>query len=101
MAFLRVAALADLPAGSLRQFESGDLTIAIGNHEGEVFAIGGSCPHARGPLGHGALNGPMVTCPWHLWEFDCRTGVCDFNPKVSVPVYRTKVEAGEVYIEIA
>lgn len=101
MAFVRIAALSDLPAGALRHVEIGDVAIAVGNREGEIFAIGGHCPHARGPLGHGALNGRMVTCPWHLWEFDCATGVCDFNPKVSVPVYQTKVEAGEVYVELA
>lgn len=101
MAFVRIAALADLPPGALRHVEWGERAIAVGNHEGRIFAIDGHCPHARGPLGHGALNGRMVTCPWHLWEFDCETGVCDFNPKVSVPVYPTKVEDGGVYVDLA
>lgn len=101
MAFVEVADLADLPPGALRQITIGTVELAVGNHDGQLFAIGGHCPHVGGPLGHGALNGRMVTCPWHMWEFDCVTGACAWNPAVAVPVYPTRVENGKVLVELA
>ena len=48
--------------------------VAVCNVAGTLYAIDGICPHSGGPLGHGALDGPILTCPFHGWEFDCRTG---------------------------
>jgi nitrite reductase/ring-hydroxylating ferredoxin subunit len=39
-----------------------------------VFALSALCPHARGPLWKGTLTGTTLTCPWHSWTFDVRTG---------------------------
>ena len=33
-----------------------------------------NCPHRGAPLAHGALHHHTIVCPWHAWEFDCRTG---------------------------
>lgn len=32
------------------------------------------CPHQFGPLDAGRLQGSVVTCPWHGYRFDVRTG---------------------------
>lgn len=73
--------------------------IALCNVKGEFFAVSGVCPHHGGPLGQGALNGHAISCPWHAWEFDCRTGLCDFND-TSVERYPVKVIDGELYVEL-
>jgi nitrite reductase (NADH) small subunit len=78
----------------------GDQTIALCNVAGEFHALEGACPHAGGPLGEGALHGTTLVCPWHAWEFDCRTGANDFDPDVSVATFPVKIEAGEILIEI-
>ena len=53
----------------------GDGTYAICNAGGEIYALDGICPHSGGPLGQGALHGTTLVCPWHAWEFDCRTRI--------------------------
>ena len=39
----------------------------------------------------GALHGTLLVCPWHGWEFDCTTGVCAFDPGLSLRRYPVHV----------
>jgi len=49
-----------------------------------------TCLHRGGPLGEGALEGKIVTCPWHGWQYDVTTGKTTMNPNAGVPCYATK-----------
>jgi nitrite reductase/ring-hydroxylating ferredoxin subunit len=40
----------------------------------EVLCSQAFCPHLEGPLFQGTLSGATVTCPWHQWRFDLRSG---------------------------
>jgi nitrite reductase/ring-hydroxylating ferredoxin subunit len=100
MALRKAVSLSDLPAGEMAELELDGHNIVLCHVDGEIHAIGGDCPHQLGPLGQGALHGHTVVCPWHAWEFDCRTGECDVNPSITVPKYRTEVREGAVYIEL-
>ena len=95
-----VAHSADLPEGSGRTVEAANRRIALFHTEGKFHAIDGACPHRGGPLGDGHLEGSTVTCPWHAWDFDVKTGQCVTMPGMNQTSYRTKVENGEVFIEI-
>lgn len=68
---------------------------------GEILAIGNECPHQGGNLCDGWIDGDIVTCPLHGWEFDLRTGVCMTIPGERVPGYRATVGDGAVYLEPA
>jgi toluene monooxygenase system ferredoxin subunit len=41
---------------------------------GELRAYQGGCPHQEQPLSDGDVDGEVLTCSGHLWEFDLRTG---------------------------
>lgn len=41
---------------------------------GELLAFPGQCPHQLGPLSAAGLSGAVVTCPWHGYRFDVRSG---------------------------
>jgi nitrite reductase (NADH) small subunit len=90
MPFVKVGSLSTLPPGSVMEALVGDGTYAICNvgREG-VYALDGICPHSGGPLGQGALHGATLVCPWHAWEFDCRSG--------GVPV---KIEGDDIFIHV-
>jgi nitrite reductase (NADH) small subunit len=108
-----VLAAADLPPGSHATVEAFDTTIALFNVGGVIHAVNNSCPHHGGPLCHGRVGGhllpsapyehvwsdePVVTCPWHGWQFDLRTGGALFDPEVGVPAYRAVVADGTIYL---
>jgi nitrite reductase (NADH) small subunit len=99
MAFKAVASLSALPPGSLTQVESGESVFALCNVDGQVYALGGVCPHAGGPLGEGALQGAMVVCPWHGFEFDCRTGENDMDPTMRAERFSVRVEGDSILLD--
>src|ERR1700722_18108821 len=100
MAFRKLASLDELPPGTLMEIVRGNDLYALCNVEGEVRALSGVCPHNGGPLGQGALEGSLVTCPWHAWQFDSATGACAFSDEVRVRVFRVRVEAGEILVDL-
>ncbi|MDP9055335.1 MAG: Rieske (2Fe-2S) protein [Acidobacteriota bacterium] len=101
MAYKKIAALSELPDGELMEVVLDNRLYALCNVGGEVRAMSGVCPHHGGPLGQGGLEGSLVTCPWHAWPFDSKTGTCMFNDAVRVPTYSVRVEAGEILVDIS
>jgi nitrite reductase/ring-hydroxylating ferredoxin subunit len=75
---VRACTLAQLDAAG------GLLPVALADREavvvragtGEVFAIARACPHEGYPLEEGSVIGETITCPWHGWRFDLRSGAC-------------------------
>ena len=96
MAFVKVMGRVPAP-GQLAEMRADGARYAVCNVDGVFHAVGGDCPHAGGPLGFGALHGHSIVCPWHAWEFDCRTGECDFNSS-RLPVHGVDVRDGEVWL---
>ncbi len=101
MSFVRVGSLDDLRPGGVMDFRQGDTELAICNVGGEVYAVDNRCPHRGGPLAMGALHGSQLVCPWHAWEFDCKTGACDFNPGIELRRYDVHVgEDQSILVEL-
>jgi nitrite reductase/ring-hydroxylating ferredoxin subunit len=40
----------------------------------EILCAQAFCPHLGGPLFQGTLSGASITCPWHQWRYDLRSG---------------------------
>ena len=97
---VEVARLADLPPGTAMAVYAGGHDIALFNLGGEIAAIGNECPHQSGSLGDGRLEGEIITCPLHGWEFDARTGACMTIPGESVDRFRVRVEGDVVFVEV-
>ena len=76
--------VSEVPVGTAREVVSGDRVIALFNVAGTFYALDGVCPHQGGPLGQGTLEGCVVTCPWHGWQFDVTSGQHQFQ---SEPAY--------------
>jgi nitrite reductase (NADH) small subunit len=101
MPFVKVATLSKLTPGCVMEAQVGDATYAICNAGGEIHALDGICPHAGGPLGQGALHGTTLVCPWHAWEYDCRSGVNEMDDGLRLATVPVKIEGDDILIEIA
>ena len=100
MAWTKVATLGELPKDSVIEVEHrGDL-YAICNAGGEIRALSGVCPHEGGPLGQGTVIQGMIVCPWHMWEFDSRSGVCLVDERLGVPTFDVKIEAAGIFVDL-
>ena len=84
----------------MREALIGDTPYAICHVGGEVRALSGVCPHRGGPLGQGQIHDGRVVCPYHLWEFDCRTGEYDYDPSQRVATFEVRVEDGEILLRL-
>jgi nitrite reductase/ring-hydroxylating ferredoxin subunit len=77
------------------------LPIALANVEGEIFAFSDTCRHEGGPLSNGALIGHTVTCPWHGWTYDIRSGKSMVPPLgLRIPTYPVSIDDDTIAIEI-
>ena len=96
--FVKVCKVSEIPQGEGRVLECEGEEVAVFNIVGQCHAIANTCPHREGPLGEGSLDGTVVTCPWHGWQFDVTTGSSPVNPSANVPKFQVKVEGNDLYI---
>lgn len=72
---MEVSSLEDLWEGDLAEVEvDGEAVLLVHLEGGEIRAFQGVCPHQEQSLGDGDLDGHVLTCPGHRWEFDARCG---------------------------
>ncbi len=98
--WIRVASLEACPQGSATEWVAGDQIVALFNIDGTLYALDGICPHQGGPLGKGQLQAGIVTCPWHGWQFDVRTGQHQVNASLCHTQFEVKVEDESVFVLI-
>ena len=98
--FVRVCSVSELPPGSCRTVQAGGLAIALFNVDGAFHAIDNTCGHRGGPLGEGTLDGTVVTCPWHGWQWDVTTGANAMGMPQKLRRFETKVEGDGVMVEV-
>ena len=97
---IRVAGVEDVPPGEARVVDAGGRLVALFNVQGSFFAIDNACSHRGGPLGEGDVDGAVVTCPWHAWRWDVRTGANVNNPAVKLACFPVTVEDGAILVEL-
>lgn len=100
MAFALAAQQADVPEGQIREFQVSGKAVAIANVAGKLFAINSVCLHHGGPLGEGDLEGSVVSCPWHGWQYDVTTGKLVQEPESSVQCYPVEVRDGSIFVDL-
>jgi nitrite reductase (NADH) small subunit len=86
----RIGRITDFPEGEVRLVDVEDHSVGVIRRGEEVYGILNICPHRAAPVCEGELTGTMLPsapgelrygmeglvlrCPWHGWEFDIRTG---------------------------
>jgi 3-phenylpropionate/trans-cinnamate dioxygenase ferredoxin subunit len=78
------------------------------------YAVDGRCPHMKGNLSQGKLEGTVITCPLHGSQFDISNGQVvrwlrgglmskvskALNPSKGLTVYNVKIEDDRVLVEV-
>ena len=99
--FVKAASVGDVPPGTGKCVEVNGKEIALFNLDGAFHAIDNTCLHRGGPLGEGEVDGTLVTCPWHGWQYDILTGknIGD-DTGAGVARYDVKVEGDAVLVGV-
>jgi nitrite reductase/ring-hydroxylating ferredoxin subunit len=95
---IAVAKVAEVSPGTAKVVLVAGRPVALFNVGGTFYATDGVCLHRGGPVGEGLLEGTRVTCPWHGWEYDVRTGENVGNPAAKLRTFSVTVEGDDVII---
>ena len=98
--YVTVGQTADFPAGEGRMAVVNGRHVAIFRLDDGYFAIDNLCLHQAGPLCDGAVERGIVTCPWHGWSYDIRTGILVQDGKVGVSRHTTRVVGDTVQVQL-
>lgn len=88
--------LDELPPGKVR-VRDGVAVIRLDS--GELYAIDNACPHQGYPLAQGGVVGTTITCAWHNFKFDVRTGNAVMGEE-GVGTHPVRVLDGVVHVAI-
>jgi sulfoxide reductase heme-binding subunit YedZ len=91
----------DLVEGLGRPVVIDGLALAVFVTDGDVVVLGNQCAHRDFPIDAGPVLDGCVSCPWHGWRFDLRTGdhLTSFGPRRGLPRYAAMVANDTVWVE--
>ena len=98
--FVTVARVEDVPPGTVKTLHAAGEEIALARVGDAFYATQNACIHLQGPLGEGRLEGAVLSCPWHGWQYDVRTGENEFDRAIQLRTYEVRVEDGEVQVAL-
>ena len=99
--WIPIASSDECPPGTSIERIVRERVLAVANVDGMFYVIDGLCPHQGGPLGRGMLTGPVLTCPWHGWQFDVVTGQHKFSATVCQRAYEVCLREGLVCVRLS
>ena len=100
--WIKTCNVGDIEPEDVMRFDHGERTFAIyRSAAGKFFATDGLCTHQNVHLAGGFVMDNLIECPKHNGRFDYTTGQAKGAPVcVNLKTYPTKVEGGEVFIQL-
>ncbi|MBM3528614.1 MAG: non-heme iron oxygenase ferredoxin subunit [Alphaproteobacteria bacterium] len=91
----------EIPEGSAKSFEVGNLTIAVYNVGGQFYATDNECTHGAASLADGILEDDVIECTLHYGAFNVKTGEAVQAPCfTALRTYKVIVEGGDVKVDM-
>jgi thiamine pyrophosphate-dependent acetolactate synthase large subunit-like protein/nitrite reductase/ring-hydroxylating ferredoxin subunit len=97
----RVAGLDELPEGRVKTVAAGTRSLALTHVDGEYAALDNHCPHQGGPLGEGSIEGGLLRCPWHGYDYCPLSGDAPSGFGDSVPTHPVDLRSDGIYVGLA
>jgi 3-phenylpropionate/trans-cinnamate dioxygenase ferredoxin subunit len=112
--FTELSKIDELKDGTMKEVNVAGRQILLARVGNNYYAVDNLCPHMKGNLSQGKLEGTVVTCPLHGSQFDIsngqvvrwlRGGLMSKAGKAlklskDLTVYNVKVEGIRVLVEI-
>jgi 3-phenylpropionate/trans-cinnamate dioxygenase ferredoxin subunit len=112
--FTEVAKIEELKSGTMKAVIAEGHEILLAKVGDKYYATDNRCPHMKGDLSQGKLEGIAVTCPLHGSQFDITNGQVvrwlkgglmsklggALKMSKSLMVYNVRAEDGKVLVEV-
>lgn len=89
-----------IPSGERKLTRVGGRSIGVFHHGDQWYAVRNYCLHRSGPVATGELEGDILTCPWHGYQYDLTTGEFVHDRAVKLETYPVEVRNGMVCVQI-
>ena len=100
MAFMKVAALDDLWGGEMAAHIVAGRKILLVRIGDRTYAYEDRCAHLGVALSEGRLEGDVLTCSAHDWQYDVRSGK-GINPaSACLTPFAVRIEAGNIMVDV-
>ncbi|HEX6766283.1 MAG TPA: Rieske 2Fe-2S domain-containing protein [Polyangiaceae bacterium] len=100
MTFVRALGDDELWVGEMRGLRLEDRRVLLVRTADGVRAFEDRCAHLGLPLSSGRLDGSVLTCSGHHYQYDAETGQ-GINPRtVRLRSFAVKVEAGAIFVDL-
>ena len=99
--FRSVGRVADFERGRGKMVTVDGRHVALFRLGDEFFAIDNLCLHKAGPLCDGDIDAnDVVTCPWHGWSYQIKTGTLVQDPRVGVSKHDVRIDGDEISVRL-
>lgn len=93
----KLCPVGEVEPGHMREvFVTGLRVLVIQPEDGPYAVTGALCPHEEVALVQGAAKDGVLRCFEHGYGFDLKTGVCDMDEDLCLPVYPARESDGWV-----
>lgn len=101
MPFKIACSLDDLWEGEMKEVSVEGIEVLLVHADGgHIGAFAAYCPHQEFPLIQGELEGGVLTCAAHLWQFDVVSGA-GVNPlDCSLVRFAVRVEDEQILVDV-
>ena len=99
--FVTVGRISDFTPGQGRMVTVSGRHVALFRLGDEFFALDNLCLHRGGPICEGEIDHKdVVTCPWHGWSYEIRTGTMVQDPRVGLSKHEVRIESEVISIRL-
>ena len=98
--FVVVGRTSDFAPGAGKMVDVSGRHVAVFRLGDEFFALDNMCLHRGGPLCEGPIEREIVTCPWHGWSYQIRTGTMVQDPRVGVSKHEIRITGDEIAVRL-
>lgn len=99
-AFIEVGRIADFIPGKGRMVTVEGRHVAVFRLGDDFFALDNMCLHRGGPICDGLIDNGVVTCPWHFWSYEIKTGTMVQDPRVGLSKHDVRIDGDQLAVRL-
>ena len=101
MSYIKTCRADEIAEGRITAVQTKRGRIGLTRIGDEILAFEDICTHDDGPLGEGALEGEVITCPRHGAQFNIRTGAALKMPATEdIETFAVRISGDHVEVDL-
>lgn len=98
--WLDAGTLDDIPEGSVLSLSIGGEKVLLSRRGTMVTCFQNACAHLGFPIHDGDVEGGIITCPHHGFQYDLGSGECLTAPEVALQAHAVRVTGDKVQVRL-